>query len=115
MAPYYPPRLTVVRAAAAIAVVLAVAGCGGGGRPADAARQLFVSAGCGDCHTLADARTRGTSGPTFDTRERLDRPQLLQAMVEGANGMPSYADRLTAQQRARLADYLLRVAWGRGS
>jgi mono/diheme cytochrome c family protein len=75
---------------------------------------LFVKAGCGHCHVLSDARTHGAAGPDFDTSERLDRAQLLQGMIEGANGMPSYARRLTAQQRGALADYLLRVAWGRG-
>jgi mono/diheme cytochrome c family protein len=108
----------IPRAAAAL-VVLALAGSGCGGTTArrtarpPAARRLFVTAGCGHCHVLEDAHTRGGSGPDFDTSERLDRAQLLGAMVEGANGMPSYARRLTARQRRALADYLLRVAWGR--
>jgi mono/diheme cytochrome c family protein len=97
-------------------VVLALAGSGCGGTPRTArpaARRLFVAAGCGHCHALRDAGTRGGTGPDFDTSERLDRAQLLAAMVEGANGMPSYAHRLTVRQRGALADYLLRVAWGR--
>jgi mono/diheme cytochrome c family protein len=97
----------------ALVVLALAAGCGGTpGTAKPAARRLFVSAGCGHCHALRDAGTLGGAGPDFDTSERLDRPQLLAAMVEGANGMPSYAHRLTERQRGALADYLLRVAWG---
>jgi mono/diheme cytochrome c family protein len=81
--------------------------------PVAAARRLFVKAGCGHCHALGDARTRGGAGPDFDASERLNRVQLRQGMVEGANGMLSYARRLTPTQRRALADYLLRVAWHR--
>jgi mono/diheme cytochrome c family protein len=109
----------VVRVALLV-LALASAACGTGrtreqARPAGAPvapRRLFVKAGCGDCHGLSDARTRGGAGPDFDTSERLDRVQLLRGLVEGANGMPSYAHRLTDRQRGALADYLLRVAWG---
>ncbi len=94
-------------AAALIALALAGSGCGG-----TSARRLFMTAGCGHCHALNDAHARGGSGPDLDTSERLDRAQLLRAMVEGANGMPSYAHRLTVRQRRAMADYLLRVAWG---
>ena len=94
-------------------VALALVGAGCGGAHPDA-RGLFVGAGCGHCHALHDAHTRGGSGPDFDTSERLDRAQILRGMVEGANGMPSYAHRLTSRQREALAGYLLRVAWRRG-
>src|SRR4051812_25397377 len=103
----------MLRAAIAVAA-LALAGCGGAPapRPADG-RRLFIDTGCGGCHTLTDARTHGAIGPNFNTSERLNRPQLLQGMVEGANGMPSYAHRLSDRQREAIADYLLRVAWKR--
>lgn len=101
-------------------IVLALAGAACGARePARpwtaglTPRRLFVTAGCGHCHALSDARTRGGAGPDFDTSERLDRSELLRGMVEGANGMPSYRHRLTAAQRAALAEYLLRVGGGR--
>jgi mono/diheme cytochrome c family protein len=97
---------------AAVALALLLAGCGGAPQRPPDGRRLFVDTGCG-CHTLTDARTHGAIGPNFDTSERLNRPQLLQGMVEGANGMPSYARRLSSAQRGAIADYLLRVAWGR--
>jgi len=54
----------------ALLVVLALAGCGTGGRVDDNVstgngRQLFIEK-CGSCHTLADAGTRGTIGPNLD-------------------------------------------------
>lgn len=105
-------RTTPSLAAALIALAFAGSGCAGRTTSPDAAaRRLFVKAGCGDCHALADAGTRGGVGPDFDTSERLDRTQLLRSMLEGANGMPSYAHRLSAGQRGALADYLLRFGW----
>jgi mono/diheme cytochrome c family protein len=100
-------------AGAAVALALLLAGCGGAPQRPPDGRRLFIDTGCGACHTLTDARTHGAIGPNFDTSERLNRPQLLQGMVEGANGMPSYARRLSPARRGAIADYLLRVAWRR--
>jgi len=56
--------------APALLAVLALAGCGTGGLVDESAssgngQQLFQQK-CGGCHTLADARTRGTIGPNLD-------------------------------------------------
>jgi mono/diheme cytochrome c family protein len=104
------PRLVACLAALA----LACAGCGAHRASVDvsAGRRLFRAAGCGACHALHDARTRGVTGPDFDTSERLDRAQILSGLVEGANGMPSYAD-LGRRERRLLTDYLLAVGWRR--
>ncbi|HUF02053.1 MAG TPA: c-type cytochrome [Gaiellaceae bacterium] len=64
-------RLAVVVSAACVAVVtVALAGCGSGGFSSggsqSAGKQLFLDAGCGACHTLADAGTAGTIGPNLD-------------------------------------------------
>ena len=100
-------------------VVLAalLVACGGGGAVATvpphpaapdlaAGRRLFLAARCGDCHALAALGARGGSGPDFDTSERLTRAQLRAALVEGANGMPSYAGRLAPAQLDALAAFL---------
>jgi cytochrome c oxidase subunit 2 len=44
----------------------AAAGGGGGGGAAPDGKALFASAGCGGCHTLADAGTNGQTGPDLD-------------------------------------------------
>jgi cytochrome c oxidase subunit 2 len=41
-------------------------GGGGGGGGAAAGKPVFISNGCGACHTLADAATTGTVGPDLD-------------------------------------------------
>lgn len=55
---------------AALAAVLVLAGCGTGGladeqTAAGNGQELFRQK-CGGCHTLADAGTRGTTGPSLD-------------------------------------------------
>jgi mono/diheme cytochrome c family protein len=65
-----------------------------------------VSSGCGGCHTLKAAGTRGQVGPDFDTSEKLTVAQIEQQMVVGNGGMPSFRDRLSSAQRAALARFI---------
>lgn len=97
---------------------LALAGTGCGGRPAAApsadagarqGRHVFVRSGCGSCHALAAAGTRGGIGPDFDTSERLNQAQIRASLVEGSNGMPSYARRLDARQMTAVTVFLYRA------
>jgi mono/diheme cytochrome c family protein len=79
------PR-TLVGASLLTVAVLALSACGGGGEEAGsttgpvttlalttpsgdpvAGREVFLSAGCGACHTLQDAGTTGVTGPDLDT------------------------------------------------
>jgi mono/diheme cytochrome c family protein len=59
-----------IAACAAVVTVVLLAGCGTGGYSTEggqgAGRQLFLDAGCGACHTLADAGTAGNIGPNLD-------------------------------------------------
>ena len=63
-----------------LASLALLAGCGTGGKAASHADQtngkkLFVSAGCGGCHVLADANASGTIGPNLDDAFAGDRKQ----------------------------------------
>lgn len=69
-------------------------------------RKLFANQHCGNCHTLAAEKAHGAVGPDFDTSELLNRAQIYRALSEGANGMPSYAGRLSARQRHDVAEFL---------
>jgi mono/diheme cytochrome c family protein len=106
-----PASAWVARGSLAAAATLLLA-CGAGAPHGSAAsstaagRRLFAAEHCGACHALAAVHARGGSGPDFDTSERLTRPQLRAALTEGANGMPSYAGRLTPAQLAALAAFL---------
>jgi len=62
--PPHPRRLFVAPVAIALAVGVALAGCGGGA-DTTRGRQLFISR-CGTCHVLAQAATSGTQGPNLD-------------------------------------------------
>ena len=68
------------RALPLLGALLLLAGCGTGGKaPAHAdtqnGKKLFVSAGCGGCHVLADAGSQGTIGPNLDEAFAGDRQQ----------------------------------------
>ena len=77
-------------------------------------RELFAREHCGDCHALAAVGARGRGGgPDFDTSERLSRAQLRAALLEGANGMPSYAGRLAPRQLDALAAFLFAATHAR--
>ena len=106
------------------AFVLLVAGCGGddnsgtaeptpsttattAGEAGDAAngKQVFASAGCGGCHTLAAAGSSGSVGPNLD-----DAAPSFDAVVtqvtNGGGAMPSFANDLTAQEIRDVAAFV---------
>jgi mono/diheme cytochrome c family protein len=88
----------------------AIAGCGGHGR-SDAAlfsegRRVFVTAGCGGCHTVASAHTKGQLGPDFDTSEQLGRAQIRVQLNQGVGGMPSFRGRLTPRQESAVTEFV---------
>jgi hypothetical protein len=95
--------------------MFAVVGCGGDGAErltgAEASRgaAVFASAGCGSCHTLSDAGSKGTTGPDLD-RVRLDVRRVVEQVGRGGNGMPAFDRELTYRQIAAVAEYLARVA-----
>jgi cytochrome c oxidase subunit 2 len=51
---------------------------------AAAGKAVFISAGCGTCHTLADAGATGTVGPNLDTRLRADCKNPASIRARGA-------------------------------
>lgn len=53
------------------------------GEPA-AGKEVFASAGCGACHTLADAGSSGTIGPDLDTQLPADAQKANQPLPEFA-------------------------------
>jgi mono/diheme cytochrome c family protein len=105
---------------------LAQAGLAG----ATGGRQIFVAAGCGGCHKLADAGTNGTIGPPLDdlasvagdrkpgtsaedyVRESLLDPEAF--TVEGFQPgvMPTYEGKLDDKQLRELVNYLLEASGG---
>jgi mono/diheme cytochrome c family protein len=127
-------RLLILLTLVLAVVVLAAAGCGGGDDgggeatpPADTAAAgggetpaepegdptagatVFSDAGCGNCHTLADAGASGTVGPDLDALKP-DFDQVKSQVTEGGGGMPAYGDSLSAQEIADVSAYVSSVA-----
>jgi cytochrome c oxidase subunit 2 len=99
---------------------------GGGSAPSGAqlaatGKQTFTSAGCGGCHTLADAGTSGTVGPNLGTALKgQSQDEIRQSIVAPnanitkgfpANVMPpNFAQQLSKQQIDGLVAYLSQVS-----
>jgi mono/diheme cytochrome c family protein len=136
------PRIAAI--VAGLALALALAGCGGGGdsattstaAPIDATgttvsgdvaagRDVFISTGCGSCHTLEEAGTDGAVGPNLDTEVTISleaagaqledflRSSIVDpdsfVMPQFSGGvMPSdYGDQLSEQQLDDLVAFLV--------
>jgi len=86
-------------------------GTGAGQGDAAAGKDVFASAGCGGCHTLADAGASGTTGPNLD--ELKPSFEAAEAQVrEGGGGMPAFEGNLSDDEIANVAAYVAEAAGG---
>jgi uncharacterized membrane protein len=74
-------------------------------------KRVFLSAGCADCHTLADAGATGTVGPNLDAAQP-SASLVAQRVREGKGVMPSFAGKLDDAEIAAVAAYVSRTASG---
>lgn len=122
-------KLALLLVAGALALV--AAGCGsdddsdtaeppaatttenGGSETTDAANgeQVYVSAGCGGCHTFADAGSNGQIGPNLDESQP-SAELVIDRVTNGAGAMPSFSDRLSEQQIQDVAAYVVESTSG---
>ena len=72
-------------------------------------KEVFASAGCGTCHTLADAGATGTVGPNLD-EAKPSAELVVDRVTNGMGAMPSFADQLSEEQIAEVAAYVSAVA-----
>ena len=79
------------------------------GGDATAGKAVFASAGCGSCHTLADAGTTGTVGPNLDELKPTA-AQVKTIVGSGRDGMPSFGDLLAEGDIEDVAAYVSSVA-----
>lgn len=101
-------------AIAALAAAGLLASCGGAPSPADpstveAGARVFGRQGCGTCHTLGAAGSRGMIGPSLDAR-RPPVDRVVSQVREGGGAMPAYADRLSDEEIDAVAAYVAEVA-----
>ena len=104
------PRIALLLALTAVA--LGLAACSGGGEPTatqDTGAAVFADAGCGDCHALSAAGSKGTAGPSLDAlkpnAERVERQ-----VVSGGRGMPAFGGRLTDEEIDAVSAYVAQSA-----
>ncbi len=95
-------------------VVLAAGpGCGGSGRSSSgpdpgAGKKAFITAGCGRCHALSAAATRGRVGPSLDSKV-LPFRRVVKLVRDGGADMPAYAQTLTPDEIADIAAFVSRA------
>jgi mono/diheme cytochrome c family protein len=94
-----------------LAVVAVLAGCGGSGDDsstdaAGAGAKVFTSAGCGNCHMLADAKSHGQMGPDLD-QLKPGYDTVVRQVSNGGNGMPPFAGKLSTGEIRAVAAYVV--------
>ena len=80
------------------------------GDPA-AGKEVFASAGCGACHTLADAGASGAVGPSLD-ESKPDLALVLDRVANGQGAMPSFQAALSDEQIQDVAAYVVQASSG---
>jgi mono/diheme cytochrome c family protein len=70
-----------------------------------AGAQVFASAGCAGCHTLADAGASGAVGPNLDDASP-SYDKVVERVTNGQGAMPSFKDRLSEQEIQDVAAYV---------
>jgi mono/diheme cytochrome c family protein len=114
-------RTWMLVAAAIVTFIVIAAGCGGDddssattantptetttGGGSDAGAEVFASAGCGSCHTLAAAGSTGSTGPNLDDLQP-DKETVVSQVTNGGGGMPAFGDRLSEQEIEDVATYV---------
>jgi cbb3-type cytochrome c oxidase subunit III len=82
-------------------------GGGGGGKPDG--KQIFSSAGCTGCHTLADAGSTGNVGPNLDDAKP-PKALVVDRVTNGMGAMPSFKGQLSEAEIQAVADYVSSAA-----
>jgi mono/diheme cytochrome c family protein len=76
---------------------------------AAAGKQVFETAGCKGCHTLADAGATGTVGPNLDDAKP-SYDLVVERVTTGKGPMPPFKGQLSEQQIQDVAAYVSSVA-----
>jgi mono/diheme cytochrome c family protein len=76
---------------------------------AEAGKAVFAEAGCGSCHTLADAGASGNIGPSFDELQP-DHDLVVTTVTNGKGAMPPFKGQLSEEQIQDVAAYVSSAA-----
>ena len=73
-------------------------------------RAVFKNAGCGNCHTLADASGSGQIGPALDGDANLTPALVIDRVTNGQGGMPPFGGQLSDADIADVTAYVIHAA-----
>jgi len=73
--------------------------------PAVDGAEVFASAGCASCHTLAAANAKGVTGPNLDDLQP-DFDEVRNQVVNGGGGMPAFGGDLSDEEIDAVARYV---------
>jgi cytochrome c6 len=76
-----------------------------------AGKQVFASAGCASCHTLADAGASGNVGPNLD-EAKPSHDLVVERVTNGKAPMPAFKDQLSEKQIQDVAAYVVDATGG---
>jgi mono/diheme cytochrome c family protein len=79
------------------------------GAGATSGKEVFTSAGCTGCHTLAAAGSNGTVGPNLD-EAKPPKSLVVDRVTNGRGQMPPFKGKLSDKQIQAVADYVSSVA-----
>jgi mono/diheme cytochrome c family protein len=106
---------------AAVGAALAIVACGSGGKRnvtaasvSDDGAKVFLQAGCGNCHTLAAAKSGGQVGPNLDALKP-DAATVTRQVTRGSATMPSFKGKLSPAEIDAVGAYVARVAGAKGA
>ena len=74
--------------------------------------SVFSSSSCGGCHTLAAAHSTGTVGPNLD-QLKPDYRAVTAQVTNGGAAMPAFKAKLSTQQIADVAAYVVDSTGGK--
>src|SRR5262245_43275305 len=105
-------RVPPIRGVALLGLaVLALSGCGGKDNESASSStslpgaKVFDDTGCGGCHTLAAAKSKGTAGPNLDEL-RPDARRVERQVRNGGVGMPSFRNELSEVEISQVAEFV---------
>ncbi len=76
-----------------------------------AGKQVFQTAGCVGCHTLAEANAHGTVGPNLD-QAKPPLSLVVTRVTKGQGAMPPFQGQLTSKQIADVAAFVVKATGG---
>jgi mono/diheme cytochrome c family protein len=71
----------------------------------EAGEDVFASAECGACHTLAAADTSGTVGPNLDD-VKSEYDAIVEQVTNGGGGMPAFGGQLSEEEIRDVAAFV---------